>query len=979
MAGIITIDELALSLYGSADAIPQWKALVHATEKEKPLAPKISRHTDIAQAQYEQQAMVNDYRVTTPGYDRHSNALGHNDHTNTGHNNAHYDTYGYSRHSDTNGYNDHSNSAGRDRHTNSPHGDSHTNSGGTTRYTQSYGRYYGNSYEQHPHTNYSRYYSNSYSKYSQNIVRPGAITMPTHTNNSYTLHTNRAASTQYHNGLAYDRYSDSYSRSAYSRSYTNRAHGDSYSNVPHSDSHSNSTGYDRHNNYSGYYDHTNVAGYNRHANEAGHDNHLNVAERGYYTNIPKKDTYIPKYSKGIDHENYVPSAPEIYEIESPVFDTLTIDIVSHDQNNDSKGTQDSLSKTVKYDIYVRQIKDADGNSVTDSWHLIAKGSTEENFRFRMNHMEDGTYELRYKAYNDPLYVNPVVDGVTKEKELVATFESEEKTLTFTLCNNIPGADLTLFNAEEFESYIFGNKTYKDNADAIKKYVDEALYTKSYSGSAQQTVPSGESKGYREGLFVQINLTDSDTDTYHKVTAGIQSGGEVITSGIEVQFPKDANGYVYPGSKKGYVFIPLTSMQKGTKRSFDDVFIVLEISEYSDKTCTADSQIGRTVAVEGVTAFDPHVVYLGIDRDDPVVNVSAPKAGKHIDQPITISASDVGAGLYKVYYQIVPSGTSEAELTDYDWVSMPWSKTISLKEEMGAGSWDIWVKAIDKTGNETLVHRENYEVAYFDLNLDPKPSVVIPGDTIPVIATIVTDLEIEDVEFYIDGLTEHKDGEIISVIDIGDGLKQYKYETELTIPNNPALIGQEYEKWVEVKVAGEDDPVKKSKRIKIVREYGEILSSKVVHTDEWERHRVDYNAANDPDRPENVFWAGEAFVIESVVQFDDLDSVNEGCLLETVRILDSFKNPEHKPDGTEYILDFTDYINAGQFDPVEVDGKARVTQRGVLWDESMIKKWGRPRTELIFEFKYTDGSIKYVQVFVDSSDSASEFFKLHRTR
>ncbi|MBO9598662.1 MAG: hypothetical protein J7559_12705 [Cohnella sp.] len=41
-----------------------------------------------------------------------------------------------------------------------------------------------------------------------------------------------------------------------------------------------------------------------------------------------------------------------------------------------------------------------------------------------------------------------------------------------------------------------------------------------------------------------------------------------------------------------------------------------------------------------------------------------------------------------------------------------------------------------------------------------------------------------------------------------------------------------------------------------------VTGTVNHTAAWEKNRIAYNETHDPDRPKNMFWAGEAFVLEA---------------------------------------------------------------------------------------------------------------------
>ena len=148
---------------------------------------------------------------------------------------------------------------------------------------------------------------------------------------------------------------------------------------------------------------------------------------------------------------------------------------------------------------------------------------------------------------------------------------------------------------------------------------------------------------------------------------------------------------------------------------------------------------------------------------------------------------------------------------------------------------------------------------------------------------------------------------------------------------------------------------------------------VMHTDQWDINRkkfniknfgkeyngasafAEYKAASAPrQRGTNVFWSGERFVINAAVK----------------------GNPKSVS---------CEILNQGYRTALSAAGKTNAAGEniysGVLWDKSMINKWGRKVPELLtfrFTAVYPDGTIlrKDVSVIVDSAD---DYWLLHRLR
>lgn len=150
-----------------------------------------------------------------------------------------------------------------------------------------------------------------------------------------------------------------------------------------------------------------------------------------------------------------------------------------------------------------------------------------------------------------------------------------------------------------------------------------------------------------------------------------------------------------------------------------------------------------------------------------------------------------------------------------------------------------------------------------------------------------------------------------------------------------------------------------------------ITGKVNHTDTWDQNRKKYNLKlfqneiqyvipykdylklREPrKRGANVFWSGEKFVLESAVAGNPTKVT---C----------------KIDGTTYTTTMTSTGKKNKDD--------EVIYSGVLWDQSMINKWGRTAPkELSFTFTstYEGDVVKTDQVSV-IIDSKQDYWMLHR--
>ncbi|MFV0517398.1 MAG: hypothetical protein ACK5MV_08370 [Aminipila sp.] len=150
-----------------------------------------------------------------------------------------------------------------------------------------------------------------------------------------------------------------------------------------------------------------------------------------------------------------------------------------------------------------------------------------------------------------------------------------------------------------------------------------------------------------------------------------------------------------------------------------------------------------------------------------------------------------------------------------------------------------------------------------------------------------------------------------------------------------------------------------------------ITGEVYHTEEWDKNRKKYNLSlfkneinkvisfNDymeikkpRTRGTNVFWSGEKFMLQAAVAGNPTKVT---CKIK----------------GTSYIANMR---NTGR-----KNAKEESIYEGILWDSSMINKWGREKPEVVtfmFTAIYDSGVNKTneVKIIIDNMD---EYYRLHR--
>lgn len=129
---------------------------------------------------------------------------------------------------------------------------------------------------------------------------------------------------------------------------------------------------------------------------------------------------------------------------------------------------------------------------------------------------------------------------------------------------------------------------------------------------------------------------------------------------------------------------------------------------------------------------------------------------------------------------------------------------------------------------------------------------------------------------------------------------------------------------------------------------------VKHTPQWEANRIAYNlkesGAESSPRTEQMFWAGEKFVLEANTTLTDTDTVAERVVVE----MNGFKSSLAPVDGT------------------------RASWAGEMWDESFEKLEDGPLT-FTFTVYYSNGTVKVDTAIVEIAGTTYDYYQIHRVK
>lgn len=774
MLDILDIESFSLLAYSNTDIIESWRKDVIDKEKIKEQKYKENKYTEVTYTQstngsygYDKAGSYNQSGYDKAGY---YDKLG-NVYTNTGYNKAsYYDKLG----------------------------NVYTNTGYSkaASYSKSGSYSQGTGYSQ---SGYSRSYSQGYSQhsYSKRYAYDGQNGGGVYTNRSpYGRHSN-SHSNSYSKGTGYSK-TDVYN--PYTDTHTNK--------------YGNGTGYHPHvNNHSDSY--ANGTGTHPHVNTHVNSTSPHVNTIGYY------HTNTTAYSKGFNHLNYIPSAPELFNIDGNIFEgEITFNLASYDKNSDGFGARDQDSITILYDLKVRRTQDLTGQKLNEPWKVLLTSSSLDEFKLKLSGYEDGVYEVEAIAKNKSKTFNNVTEH----------YVSEAKTAYFTISQSL--ADITILNGVEFGNYSYGVDQTVSPGETIKKYVDGLIYA---NGQKEE----------QKGLFAEIDLKDLKDQGYHKVKASLEKDGKIITKEYDVVFELDSDG-ISPkkGNKKGVVFIPVEDMLDDG--IYKDASIVLDIAEYEDKEFT--EQVGMIQKKKGVNKLS-EVLYVNLDKEFPYINMTQPDVGYVTSKLINISFADVGLGIMKSYYQVVQHGEPPKEENWMETRQAAATKILNLE-----GTWDVYAKTIDKAGNEAKMDEPYvYKISPVIADLIVPPVGYI-GKNITVSSNIQTKTPITQVEFWIKNYTEPKEGKLTSKID-----STSNYITDITIPKNiPKGTHVVFEKIY--LSDGTTKILSKNIEIKDVEPI-DISKIEVLHTAKWDANRQKYNALVPASRfrTQGTFWSGEKLI------------------------------------------------------------------------------------------------------------------------
>ncbi len=282
------------------------------------------------------------------------------------------------------------------------------------------------------HNNYSSH-NNTIEHYNAHIDRFGNMDVPGSHSDNLTCET-------YHinNGGVHTQSGGGHSNSGGGHSdYWNSKHtSHTDAGLPHTDAglkhtdlktaHSNGTGHS-HSGHSNYYPY-NQSSY--HSNNGGY-------AQTYHIN------QSPHSNSGFSHQNYIPSVSYIYNGKTNtelgnnavLNKTVTIGMFAYDKNNDNAGTQDTVSKTVKYNLQIRK-------QGATSWTSLVTASTAETYDLDTTKYTDGIYELQAWAINDSISYKSYIGQVKQ-----ITIEIRQNTLPTLSINNAGQIINFTFSAE----------------------------------------------------------------------------------------------------------------------------------------------------------------------------------------------------------------------------------------------------------------------------------------------------------------------------------------------------------------------------------------------------------------------------------------------------------------------------------------------------------------------------------------------------
>lgn len=475
----------------------------------------------------------------------------------------------------------------------------------------------------------------------------------------------------------------------------------------------------------------------RHQNNHTDDNsyHNDNGEHDDYN--PHKDT-TEHTDTGFDHENYIPSAPKFFNIEDSLTDirgVTNINLLSYDKNNDGVGSQDSVSKVIKYKLEIRQTKKLDGTPYTSNWSVLQDFSTNESYTLNTidplkignvnYHETEGYYELRATPRNDSISIK----GITKN------YIGIPKTVAVKIQQNYT-PQTTVTNGNEFVSFVFGNDYFMDKSETVKTYSD-TLYAEA---------PPEDNNG----LFVSINMSDRDPNDYQKAIVYIQKPDRTkLTNTSTKVIWENGKEIVQSGGNtvKGYAFISKSALLSAG--SLKDAKVIVETTDYVDAYATYPAGYAVTqYTINSNGSGDAMLVSMDVDK--PSVTFT-PNGGVFKPSYSTVlSVADNLIGVKDIYYQWTDSNKNP---DDAKWIAI--DNNITLNAPNVSGTYILNVKTSDRLNNILITKSNVYNVDTVN------PEVLISNNTnwsknatVPVILSATDNISgINRIEYRLSGVTQ----------------------------------------------------------------------------------------------------------------------------------------------------------------------------------------------------------------------------------
>jgi hypothetical protein len=448
----------------------------------------------------------------------------------------------------------------------------------------------------------------------------------------------------------------------------------SYCDGNHFDTHTDVSG---HNDGTAHYDralHDDYPAEISHTDDSTHTDDTPYNQYNDHTDTQNHDDY------GFNHDNFVPSQPQIYNADTRLQGTVKIGIYSYDKNNSGYGTQDIYSKEVYYDLYIRKTNNLDGTPVWQDWQPLLLNQLENSdkgvtFTLDTTKYPDGFYQIRAVPRN--VLSNGVVQNGNEQIKTVLIQQNVSPTLI-------------VQNGNEFINFIFGYDGGLSPNNIYKEY-----------GSLYPDAPSN----MQDGIFVRFTMYDPDNPNWQKGVAYITQSNGVPLSPVDIIWDNGSTITSSDGiTKTGYAFISKSLYPgidlKGAK-------ITLKVGDYLDPNCTQPA--GQAVVQSTVSATDQTPLIVNIDVTKPTVSTDNQNYNwTNQDIKINMNYSDSLSGIQIKDFAI----TNTTDNPQSGW--QDYTGTITINSD---GIYYLHYHAVDRVKNEIYGYFGPYK-------LDKTPPIII---------------------------------------------------------------------------------------------------------------------------------------------------------------------------------------------------------------------------------------------------------------